>query len=390
MTLKSPSSRPVEIVIPPAIADKIEALLEADFQEKWELAKQIYDEGEAVIPYLIDLLQDDSLDWEVRWFAARILGGFDRPEVVSSLVEMLIDLEDEELSQSIADSLTQIGPTAVVALSRLLADGEQRTRAVIALARIRHVSTVLPLLTIMAGEEANLRAIALEALGSFHDERVQPALFKALEDPSGSVRQEAVKILGLRQDLQQQCDVVALLEPRLWDANLAVCQQATISLGRVGNPAAIAALVYLLSRETTPEKLGLTAIQSLGWIAHPAATQALITTWDRATWKQRMAIVAALEAQLNEAQPSNERPAVVITALLRWSTTLQLTPDREYRSLRQALALALGRLGNDTVIPHLQKLSQDGDQGVRLHAIAALRQLIPPDVDVTLDVEIQD
>lgn len=374
MTLQSPSSWPAEIVISPAIADKIDALIEADFQEKWELAKQISDQGEAVIPYLIDLLQDDSLDWEVRWFAARILGGFDHPEVVSSLVEMLIDLEDDELSQSIADSLTQIGPTAVVALSRLLADSEQRARAVTALARIRHVSTVLPLLTVMAGAEADLRAIALEALGSFHDDRVQPALFKALEDPSGGVRQEAVKIWGLRQDLQQQYDVVALLEPRLWDVNLAVCQQAATSLGRIGTPAAIAQLVLLLSRATTPEMLGLTVIQALGWIADPAATQALITAWDTATWQQRLAIVAALETQ-----PQDGPRPVATAALLCWSTALQLTPDRGDRSLRQALALALGRLGDDTVIPHLQQLSQDGDQGVRLHAVAALRQLTQND-----------
>src|SRR4028118_1555477 len=67
----------------------LDVLDAGDFQERWEVAKVFPKLGAIAIAPLIELLEDDEADLEMRWFAARILGEFNDPVVVTSLVELL-------------------------------------------------------------------------------------------------------------------------------------------------------------------------------------------------------------------------------------------------------------------------------------------------------------
>jgi HEAT repeat protein len=76
----------------------LDVLYAGDFQERWEVAKVFPKLGAIAIAPLIEILEDEEADLELRWFAARILGGFNDPTVITTLVELLKTSEDEDLA----------------------------------------------------------------------------------------------------------------------------------------------------------------------------------------------------------------------------------------------------------------------------------------------------
>ncbi|MBD0268800.1 MAG: HEAT repeat domain-containing protein [Cyanobacteria bacterium Co-bin8] len=349
----------------------IDTLLLGNFHDRWEVTKRLQNFGEEAISPILALLGDDSLDWEVRWFAARTLGEFDRPEVVAALLSLFMATEDEELRQSAADALTQIGPSAVAALAHSLRERDRKPIAAQALAQIRHRSTIPPLLELAQDESASLRALALEALAGYPEPRVLTAVQAALVDPAGEVRLQAVRALGAyRQKLDPQ-DLMDWLEPRLQDGHLGVCQAAIALLGRLSLPTAAARLIALIQTPTTPKSLRLKAIQSLGWMGIRPAVEGLLEIWQEASVDERSAIVTALSHQ-----PETELRELAAQALLSWLQQLSLErPSSELEPLRRQSALALGQMRVVAARATLEVLKEDPDEGMRLHAIAALRHL---------------
>jgi len=53
-------------------------------------------------------------------------------------------------------------------------------------------------------------------------------------------------------------------------------------------------------------------------------------------------------------------------------------PATQSPSVKQAIALSLGQLGDMQAIDPLIQLLADADAGVKLHVITALKQLAPP------------
>lgn len=60
-----------------------------DFQQRWDIAKVLINLGTVVINPLIDILEEDDAEDELRWFAAKILGELQHPEAIMPLVELL-------------------------------------------------------------------------------------------------------------------------------------------------------------------------------------------------------------------------------------------------------------------------------------------------------------
>ncbi len=349
-------------------------VLEAgDFQARWDVAKVFPALGEAAISPLIELLQDDEADLESRWFAARILGQFDSPETVHALIAILQNAADEELSMMAAEALANLGASTIAALTPLLADEDTRFLAVQSLSQIRHTETITPLLGVVDDPQPTIRAMAVDALGSFHDPRIPPLLLQALTDPAAIVRRAAVASLGVRSDLVNELDMVSPLSDRLWDLNLEVCQQAAIALGRLGTDAAIASLFQVLNSPHTPFSLQIETIRALGWAETKKALE-------------------CLQQSLVTLNPSHTPVDVfleMVTILGRWSNPdlkpraaailinlLNSThPITTHPKIKQAIALSLGYLGQLAAIEPLTQLLADDDSGVQLHAIAALKSL---------------
>ena len=347
-----------------------------DFHQRWDIAKLLPKLGKStyglgvteVIAPLIEVLEDEDADEELRWFSIRILGKFNHPDVITVLVELLKTSDTEEKAIA-AQALAEIGASAVVTITGLLAQEETRLLAVRSLSYIRHSETITPLLGVAQDPQIEIRAAAIEALSSFHDSRVAPVLLNALNDVAAMVRREAVIGLSFRPDLQEELDLVNRLLPRLYDFNLDVCLAAAIALGRIGTDAAAAGLFNVLQSPHTPLSLQIEIVRALGRVGTEISLEYLRSSLyhleTSAVW-QEIALV------LGRIEQSNLKPkaAQILIELLQSNHS-----GLQQATIKQAIALSLGQLGQSEAIYALIQLLADADIAVRLHAIAALKQL---------------
>lgn len=360
----------VEQLLPLALA-----VLEAgEFQDRWEIAKVFPRLGECAIAPLIELLQEEEADLELRWFVARILGDFNHPTVVMALVESIRTCDSQELNEMTAQALANLGIAAIAPLADLLADPSTRLLAVQALAQIRHSQTIPYLLSVVDDAQPTIRATAIEALSSFHDPRIAPTLAQALTDPVAKVRQTAVTGLGLRTDLLPDLDLVSLLQPHLYDLNLQVCHQAAIALGRLRTHTALVALFQLLQTSTTPESLQIEAVRALGRSGSPEALEYLHQAWVQRTPTTLLSAQVCQEivgvlGRIEEPALKSQATHLLIELIHAPDPTLQQP------SLKQAIALSLGQLADHSALEPLVQLLAEPDMGMKLHAIAALKKL---------------
>lgn len=354
-----------------------------DFQQRWEMTKVLTHLGKIAIPPLIDILEDEDAEEELRWYAARTLGEFQHPKAIAPLVELLKNDEDEELKAIAATALGQMGTVAIAALSELLLDEDTRLLAVRSLFCIRQPETITPLLSVVQDPQPAIRTAAIEALSSFHDERVPPVLLNALADVAATVRRAAVLGLGFRPDLHQALNLVMRLQPKLYDFNLDVCCAAAVSLSRMGGNDAAKYLFDLLISPQTPIKLQLETIRALSWVGTPRSLEYLQTAFNQITsetlWQEIVTVLGRVQ------KPQLTTPAAEI--LLQILRCLLYDPLRERRasltqhpatkiaSVKSAIALSLGQLGEMQAIEPLILLLADHNASVRLHAIAALKNL---------------
>lgn len=402
----------------------LEILETGDFHQRWEVAKVFPRLGSWAIAPLVDILADEAEeDRELRWFAARILGDFHAPEAIAALVNLLQTSDSEDLTAMAAAALASLGASsknatafrlAIDALANMLERDHTRSLAVKALSHIRHSETIAPLLSVIRDREVAVRATAIEALSSFHDERIPPVLLDALNDTAAPVRRQATIGLGLRADLQEELELVAQLTKQLWDLNLEVCNAAAISLGRMGTDAAADALFEVLRRQTAPVSLQVQVVRSLSWIETPKALcylqQAIA---DRNAPMGGTFVEAGLSDNLSTPRNNLTKPAPVvlqgcreelplpngaadidlvcqeiITVLGRVekSDVVPLAakilldvlnsnyPAIQHPRLKQALATSLGHLKDPAATDSLIQMLADPDDGVKWHAIAALKK----------------
>jgi HEAT repeat protein len=362
----------MDLTLLPALERWLQAFLEADFQARWELSKQIGPFGNQVILPLLSWLQRDETDWEIKWFAIRLLSGFNTAGVICAIATFMVTTDDSDLQASAAQALSDMGDKAIAPLTELLSHRDQRKIAVQTLAHIRQRPVIEPLLSVIHDIDPHIRYLAIEALGSFHDERVTPVLLAALKDTHSDVRSEVAHILGRRRDLRESQQLIAQLEPALWDINPNVCTAAASAIGRLGGEGSEAALYRVLQSAHTPEALKLETARALSWIDTPLAVECLCNSLECSTLPVRYEIIQALgQIQTPALQ------AQAIRTLMQWLKAENL-PHRDSH-LKQALALAVGTLQATEAVPVLQQWLKDPDPRVSCHALAALKKITPDD-----------
>ena len=358
-------------ILEPTVNLAIAVLEWGDFQDRWEIAKVFPNLGNCAIAPLIAVLEDEDADTEPRWFAARILGKFDRPEVIQALVT-LVKNSDEELSQIAAETLGNFGPTAIESLATLLLQEDSRQFATAALAQIRRTETIPPLLSVVGDSKVGVRVAAIEALSSFHDSRIPPVLVAALKDPATAVRKEAVRALGVRAYLDAELDLVNLLKPLLWDIRLEVCQSAAIALGRLKTDAAAAALFELLLHPATPVELQIETVRALSWMETATALAYLQPTLIAGFTNTNSPVCQEIVTVLGRVEKPELKAAAaeILIDLLNTGHPAVHSPQ-----IKKSLALGLGKLGDMRGLDALIPMLGDADNSVRLHCMAALKQL---------------
>ncbi len=346
----------------------LEMLLKADFQHKWEITKLLPSFGEDLIPPLASLVQDETIEAEVRWFICQILGNFPNQKVVLTLVELLQQTTDEELIAIAGKTLTKIGNSAIDALVNLYTQPQYRWLAAQSLYYIRTAKTIEPLLKITQDPQPELRTIAIKALSSFHDPRIPPVLIMALKDTASSVREEAAIALGFRWDLCQEFSLINHLRPLLFDLNMEVCRQAAVSLGRMKTKEANAVLFSVLQTETTPVSLKLDLIKALGWSEISSAIDYLNQALTNKSELVRQEIIITL-GRITAQQLQQQSAQVLVNF---WQQN-QAACDPQ---IKQALATSLGELRCSCAQITLEQLATDSDRKVKLHALSALKKLL--------------
>nr|WP_230967663.1 HEAT repeat domain-containing protein [Nostoc commune] len=339
-----------------------------DFQQRWEITKVLIHLGNIAIPPLIEILEDEDAEEELRWYAARTLGEFQHPEAIAPLVELLKTDEDEELKAIAATALGKMGTVAINSLTELLLNEDTRLLAVRSLSCIPQTETITPLLSVVQDPEATIRTVAIEALSSFHDERVPPILLNALDDIAATVRRAAVLGLGFRPDLREALDLVTRLQPKLYDFNLEVCCAATGSLSRMGCDEAAQQLFKLLISPHTPLPLQLETIRALVWVGTPSSLEYLQTAFNQITSETLWQEIVTVLGRVQKSQTT--QAGEILFQILRLQH-----PATEIASVKSAIALSLGQLGEIQAIEPLISLLADSNVSVRLHAIAALKNL---------------
>jgi HEAT repeat protein len=360
----------------------LDLLAAGDFQTRWEVAKllpqvvkaRVINAQTAIAP-LLTLLQDEDTEEELSWFVIRILGQLDDPEVLPIIVETLKTSASQELQAMAAEVLTHWGNAAIASLTQLLTVAEWRLLAVQSLSRIRHSDTIAPLLEVVQDADPVIRAAAIEALSSFHDPQISPVLLNALHDPAAIVRREAVIGLGFCTDQAGDLKLVQHLQDRLWDFDLEVCRQAAIALGRCGAEAAV--LFEVLDYPSTPQPIQLEAIRALGWLNTAAALdylrQWLLSNPPLTIAQEIVTVFGRISSPVLKPQAAQLLIEVLArdASLDRQTPRLQLSPE-----LKQTIALSLGYLNQPIAVEPLIALLAS-ESGVRLHAIAALKQIDP-------------
>jgi HEAT repeat protein len=345
----------------------LEMLIEGDFQHKWEITKTFPLLGSQIINPLNALVIDEKVESEVRWFICQILGNFAEQSVVFSLVQLLKQSTDSELIIIAGKTLSKIGDRAIDALVELLSKPEYCLLAANALSYIRSSATITPLLGITTAEDSELRAIAINALGSFHDHRVPSVLIAALQDKASTVRKEAAIALGFRPDLCQAMNLVEHLKPLLYDVNLEVCSQVAISLGRMQQPTATNALSEVLAANTTPVRLKSDLVKALGW----SQLSSGISYLEQALTNASELIIQEIIIVLGRISTPELKHQSVQVLINFWQQRSSLPAP-----IRQDLATALGELRDRSAQPVLEQLATDSDRKVQLHAISALKKLV--------------
>ncbi|ALF52594.1 PBS lyase [Nostoc piscinale CENA21] len=342
-----------------------------DFQQRWEITKVLLRLGNVAIPPLMEILEDEEAEEELRWYAARTLGEFQHPDAIAPLVELLKTSDDEELKAIAATALGQMGSLAISELSELLKQDDTRLLAVRSLAYIRTPETITPLLTVVQDTEVAVRATALEALSSFHDERVPPVLIKALDDVVATIRRIAVLGLSFRPDLNGELDLVTKLQPRLYDFNIDVCSATVVALSRLGGDETTQHLFSVLMSPHTPTTLQLEIIRALVWVGRLSGLEYLQQALNQSKSEILCQEIVTVLGRVEKPELTLKATEILLELLNSHH------PAKEIAYIKSAIALSLGQLGNQQAIPSLTTLIKDSNEQVKLHAIAALKKIFP-------------
>ncbi|MGD1700901.1 HEAT repeat domain-containing protein [Dapis sp. BLCC M229] len=353
----------------------IEVLENGDFQEKWDIDKLFKQIGKPAISPLIEILKDRDIDLEERWFVTRILAKFNSEEVLEVMGNIIVSSEAEDLQEIAADTLANFGESGVDLLTNLLSKPESRLLATKALAKINCISIITPLLTVVKDKNNDVRIAAISALTNYSDSRIPLVLISALKDTVAKVRKAAVIGLAGYANLQKELGLVKLLQPLLWDINFEVSQQAAIALGKIGTNSAATGLFELLKTATVPIFLKIDAVRALGWIETQVSLeylQNLLGYNFLVEEDAREQIVNEIIRALGKLENPELKPQAT-DILIEFIASSN--PSLESACVKKSLALALGYLGNIHALDYLIQLLEYEDNSVRLHSVAAMKQL---------------
>jgi HEAT repeat protein/beta-lactamase regulating signal transducer with metallopeptidase domain len=289
------------------------------------------------------LVSDSSA--AVRRTAVAALGQFRRPSSYPALERALSD-DNAEVRMRALSSLARFRDSRSLAVfSRALADGSPDVRrAAVRALDSSNDSTVIPtLIEALQDSDARVRAAAVSALRDFDDVRSLTPFVRMLSDPSDDVREAVVRGLG---ELDTDEVITPLAATARSDSVADIRRTALAGLARFYRPTVVDPLVTALSDDD--HEVRTTAARGIGRLAEYHGG--------------RRAQSHASYAQMGQALPRTVAPLI---AALRDDDS----------DVREAVARALGYLGDPRAVDPLIAALNDGASDVRKEAVYALGRI---------------
>ncbi|WP_417909161.1 HEAT repeat domain-containing protein [Candidatus Electronema sp. PJ] len=355
LLLRTAANKKTGVVVPLAqLGEKsilIGFLSDADDSVRQAAAEALGNLGDrSVVPELVKCLTDEHMF--VREAAVEALSNLGDRSVAPEFVKLLAD-EDENVRQKAAEALVHISNSSIAPkLIEFLANENENVwqKAAEILGQIGDNSITPELIKILADKNENVRAFAAKALGKLGDRSITPELVKLLTDKDGAVRIRAAEALGNLGDSSVAPDLVKLLA----DENDNVRMFAAEALGKLGNSSFTPEFIKILADNNANVRYSA-ASALVKWNGSSFALKLLA---DKDSEVRRSAAIA-----LGDLGDRSVVPEIV-----------KLLSDRD-SDVRQSAAYALGKLGDRSVVPEIVKLFSDGDSDVRRSAAIALGDL---------------
>lgn len=166
-----------------ALRSLFDQIASGDDTRAEDALQALADQGEGVLPLLLEQLQSDNVDQ--RWWATAALALVDHPDAKKALIDCLDD-DDVSVRQCSAFGLRQNpNPDAIPLLIHALADPD-RLMARLAADALGSMGedALTPLTEALRAPQATVRSQAARALSMMDDPSIIPPLFAALDDPS--------------------------------------------------------------------------------------------------------------------------------------------------------------------------------------------------------------
>lgn len=252
------------------------------------------------------LLDQPIADQALRSRAVRALGKTADPAAQARLVAALGD-EHEEVRQAAVEALVATGQPAVPHLVAVLSGASEvaRQSAAEALGQLKHPAAVPALASVVRDPALEVRVAAVEALGAIGDPAAVPDLLGALGDEIEDIRARAAIALGAIRDAGAAPGLLAALR----DPDGVVRWWAAEALAAIGSPA-VAGLASVLGAAAESDGVRLVAARALGKIGDPAAVAALAA----ALHDERPMIRASVAEALRHIPTAQARSALAQTA----------------------------------------------------------------------------
>ncbi|MCK9418154.1 MAG: HEAT repeat domain-containing protein [Nitrospirae bacterium] len=373
----------------------------------------------------VDLLEETlvSSTGDLQKAAIALLGWIGRE---SSIRKLLSLLNEEELRDSVADSLAHIDKdkagflfpylTSDNALVRrtiaevlgevdraeveerlipLLRDenGHVRSAAANALGRLRSRIAVTPLLDLLGDEYENVQEAAIHALASIGDESVLDGLTKDFSSRDAIMRRNIVLLLG-KFSTEKAVDALAFA---LKDEEPDVRKAVVSALANASGTKALRPLLLAVT-DDDPE-VRMPAAEALGAMDVPEAREALITLladtdlWVQATAARGLGRIGGAKAgevlmsYLGSASDIFLLALVEVLGILRYAPAcdplLKLADHQDPEVRKTVLAALAGYEGDEVLWAVLARLS-DPHWSVRKGAVEALKHRCDASVEALL------
>ena len=364
----------------PMLAQSMDQLVSGDFNARWSASKALKSMGDIAHPSLIEIVESQPQDTDLLGFIADILGHRPSPDAILALVHLLKHCDDDDVRETVILTLAKQGPDCIQELLAYLNHPHLQGTVLKALIQMNHPAAIEGFLSCIDHHDAEIRAQAFEGVGQFHQAAIAPVLIQGLQDTHAKVRGICVKALGLREQSDVNESLITAISPRLYDLNETVCHLTAKTLGRLTHPLAFEHLWHCLIEQSQPSTMTVVLIQALGWAGHSQGVDYLlrllkmIVSQESPAFQQPWPSAVVLELIQTLTNLYDPQHSIAVERELIPLLTSKVTPF-ETIQVKQALTMAIAQLGQDHSIPHLISVLSIEDHRLRLHVIAALKQL---------------